>query len=207
MNRPELAKTTIDGGGDGSAPTDCAASVGVLASRINATCLSVLLFSQAAVGTPIAPSCTVNVAVRTAAAAAGTMPNTSDARASTRTVHGAIRRIDATHTAPKNAWLAQGMPQWPTAAQKQQMFEASIMQKERLPISAAGTHVHGVLLLTFGVEVRANSVVAVQVPLGGETDVLAAELQRDRRAALAQAETRLAEAAAEVEALKSLLFG
>ena len=48
------------------------------------------------------------------------------------------------------------------------------MQKERLPITAADTN--GEVLLTFGVDVRANSVVAVQVPLGGETDVLAAEL-------------------------------
>ena len=42
----ELATVTMSGGGNSTTPTDCASSVGVLASLSNSTTLSVLLFSQ-----------------------------------------------------------------------------------------------------------------------------------------------------------------
>ena len=44
-------------------------------------------------------------------------------------VLGTIRRIDRDHTAPKAAWMAMGMPQWPTPKQNQEIFSASIMRK------------------------------------------------------------------------------
>ena len=138
----ELLPTTRTGGGSSSSPTDCAASVGVLASKSNATCLSVLVFSQATVGAPIAPLCSVNLTVNIPADAdlsiAGDDVSIADAdlsndqhrqtKTETTIIQGAIRRIDETHTAPKNAWLAMGMPQWPTSEQNRKIFEASIMQ-------------------------------------------------------------------------------
>ena len=42
---------------------NCSSTVGVLASVSNATTLSVLLFSQAAIGAPIARSCEINVSI------------------------------------------------------------------------------------------------------------------------------------------------
>jgi xylan 1,4-beta-xylosidase len=138
----ELLPTTRTGGGSSSSPTDCAASVGVLASKSNATCLSVLVFSQATVGAPIARLCSVNLTVKMPADAdvsiAGDDVSIADADLSndqhrqtkpeTTIIQGAVRRIDETHTAPKNAWLAMGMPQWPTSEQNRKIFEASIME-------------------------------------------------------------------------------
>jgi hypothetical protein len=184
---------------------DCVDTVGVLASRVNATCLSVLLFSQATLGAPISAQCTVQVTIQaalsgsSAAAAAAAAPSP---------LRGAVRRIDATHTAPKAVWLEQGMPQWPSTAQKQQMFEASVMVKQPLEIQRSvvtSAGVAGQQLLRFGVEVPANGVVAVQVPLGGEVDVMAAQLRRDRRVALEDARARMVEAAAELTMLEALL--
>ena len=61
------------------------------------------------------------------------------------------------------------------------------------------------LAYAFAVDVPANSVVAVQVPLGGETDLLDARLRRDWLAALASATARAATASAEAVELKRLL--
>jgi hypothetical protein len=58
-----LPHIPLSGGGDSSIATDCAATVGVLASRSNDTCLSVLVFSQAVVGAPITQSYTVNITI------------------------------------------------------------------------------------------------------------------------------------------------
>jgi hypothetical protein len=178
---------------------DCVDTVGVLASRVNATCLSVLLFSQATLGAPISAQCTVQVTIQAALSGSSAAPSP---------LRGAVRRIDATHTAPKAVWLEQGMPQWPSTAQKQQMFEASVMVKQPLEIQRSVVTSAGVArqqLLRFGVEVPANGVVAVQVPLGGEVDVMAAQLRRDRRVALEDARARMVEAAAELTMLEALL--
>ena len=152
--------------------------------------------SQATVGAPIAESCTIDVTIATGAGAESDGPDGGGAA----TLQGSIRRIDETNTAPKATWLAQGMPQWPSTEQNQAIFAASIMQKEKLPVvkNAAG-------VLSFSVRVAANSVAAVQIPLGGATDVIAAGLARDRKTALAAAEARLAGATAEIAELKALL--
>ena len=114
-------------------------------------------------------------------------------------VFGSLRRIDMVHTAPKPEWIAMGMPQWPTPEENKRIFAASVLQKAKFPIIQQGEQ------LTFSVSVPANSVVAVQVPIGGDTDVIGSELKRDQRASLAAAQARLAAAAAEVAAIKASL--
>ena len=110
-----------------------------------------------------------------------------------------MRRIDQDHTAPKDKWLELGLPQWPTAEQNAQIFDASIMQKEKLPLTRGANGV------SFTVELPANGVAAVQVPLGGDTDVVVAQQRRERAAALAEARARMAAAAADVAALEAEL--
>jgi hypothetical protein len=60
--------------------------------------------------------------------------------------------------------------------------------------------------MSFSVDVLANSVVAVQVPLGGETDVLESERRRELVVALAEAEGRMANARDEIETLTKALM-
>ena len=50
------------------------------------------------------------------------------------TIQEAVWRIDETHTAPKAAWLAMEMPQWPTVEQNRAIIEASIMRRSKVPI-------------------------------------------------------------------------
>jgi xylan 1,4-beta-xylosidase len=203
----ELLPTTRSGGGSSNNPTDCAASVGVLASKSNATCLSVLVFSQATVGAPIAAHCIVNLTINTAAPATTAVgaddtdeqKKNPGARPST-TIQGAVRRIDGAHTAPKAAWLTMGMPQWPTPSQNRQIFEASLMQQAKLPIMKSGAGV-----LSFSLDVAANTVVAVQIPLGGDLDFIAAGERRMRRDALDVAEAQAVRLAAEIATLRAQL--
>ena len=197
----ELLPTTRSGGGSQSNPTDCAASVGVLASKSNATCLSVLMFSQATVGAPIAAHCVVNLTVNTGEETTAATADDIDGRGQkqTTTIQGAVRRIDETHTAPKAAWLAMGMPQWPTAAQNREIFEASIMQQAKLPITKSSG------VLSFSLDVAANTVVAVQIPLGGDVDFIEAGKRRMHSEALVVAEAEALRLAAEIAALRAQL--
>ena len=183
--------------------------MGVLASVSNATTLSVLLFSQNAVGAPIAPSCQINVSIDNLKGAIAY--NSSQDRV--EVVRGTIRRIDKNNTAPKSVWLQQGMPQWPTAEQNQEMLAGSIMKKEKIDV-AIEAKTNGLLMgarpataqrLSFSVAVAANSVVAVQVPIGLEHDLLEAEQQRDMLSALASAEKQLQDATAKIAALRRSL--
>jgi xylan 1,4-beta-xylosidase len=193
----ELLLANRTGGGNPNTPSDCAASVGVLASRSNASCLTVLVFSQATLGRPISPSCVVNITVNGGGDGGGDPP--PHATAAT-TLQGTIRRIDETHTAPKAAWLAMGMPQWPSQAQNRELFEASIMQRSKLPITQSGSGV-----LSFNIDVAANSVVAVQIPLGGDLDLIEAEKQRLQRAVLVAAEGEAVQVAAKIAVLKAAI--
>ena len=185
----------------------CASTVGVLASVNNATTLSVLLFSQAAVGTQIAPICQINVSIKHPMGS--TVGNSSQDKASL--AQGTIRRIDQTHTAPKAVWLQQGMPQWPTAEQNQEIFAASIMRKEKIAVTIESMATESVarseagLRLSFSVSVAANSVVAVQVPIGSEHDLLEAEQQRDIRRALEVTQQQLEESISKIAALQQSL--
>lgn len=187
---------------------NCSSTVGVLASVSNATTLSVLLFSQAAIGVPIARSCEINVSILNP-----TADHNSRHRSEVEFAQGTIRRIDETHTAPKAIWLQQGMPQWPTAQQKEAMFDGSIMRKEKLEIAvestvapvSVGSNLERSQRLSFSVSVAANSVVAVQVPIGSERDLLEAERERDTRVALASAEKQLQETTAKIAALRKSL--
>ena len=205
-----LASSVAGGGGGGSTatpdPGSCASTVGVLASKSNNSVLSILLFSQATLGAPVAASCTANVTVR-----AGS--DFGWGAGSEGVVHGSVRRIDAAHTAPKATWLQLGMPQWPTAEENAQIFDASIMRKEKVQIKYkqhgdGGGNGNGAATgLHFVVDIPANSVVAVQVPIDGSDDVIAALLQQDQLVALADAERRLRAATEEVAELKRLLKG
>ena len=182
---------------------DCVSTVGVLASVTNATTLSVLLFSQATIGEPIAPICEISVSVL----------NPSFANDDVGSLQGTIRRIDETNTAPKAIWLQQGMPQWPTTEQKKAMFQGSIMRKEKFAIAIESTPLSKgsspankrLRRLSFNVSVAANSIAAVQVPIGSEHDLLEAERQRDMRIALAAAEKELQEATTKIAVLRESL--
>eukprot|EP01051_Picozoa_sp_SAG22_P001473 SAG22_NODE_58_length_23645_cov_16.637943_13_plen_1140_part_00 len=203
----ELLSTTIsseegsiesDGGGGAPPEANCSATLGVLASICNASVLSVLLFSQATLGTPISPSCTATVNISTDGSGIDT--RSAAGMSAATVVQGSVRRIDAIHTAPKAAWLAMGMPQWPTTDQNAKIFEASIMQKKKLPISKHSK------LLSFEVEIPANAVVAVQVPIGsGDEDVIEAQRQHELREQLSAARARLLAAEAEVASLRAQL--
>jgi hypothetical protein len=193
------------------ASPSCVSTVGVLASVSNATTLSVLLFSQSAIGAPIAPSCQVNVSINRPKGTAVAHTSSHDR---VEVVQGTIRRIDETNTAPKAVWLQQGMPQWPTAQQNQEIFAGSIMRKEKIAVTieavTTGSRTAAHLAatdqrLSFSVSVAANSVVAVQVPIGSERDLLEAEQQRDMLSALASAEKQFQDAAAKIAALQRSL--
>ena len=145
----QLLVTQRTGGGSRTNPADCTSTVGVLASKSNASCLSVLLFSQATRGAPIPSSCTIKVTVSSGTNAGTRTRTTAHVYADMRTgtgnegtasdvVYGTIRRIDAAHTAPKEEWVAMGMPQWPSREQNQRIFAASVMQKEKLPVTKTG---------------------------------------------------------------------
>jgi hypothetical protein len=174
----------------------------------NASCLTVLIFSQAEVGAAISPSCSVNVSVLdpTVRAAARSARHAEGALIAT-TVYGSIRRIDEEHTAPKAAWEALGSPQWPSAQQNAQIFNASIMQKEKFEIrkTTANDALHGDQgsVFSFSVDVAANAVVAVQVPLGTDTDIIAAQTQHERYMRLAEAESQVAAIEAEIAELRA----
>lgn len=186
----ELFEATVTGDSQKEPAGGCGSTVGVLASKSNSSVLSVLLFSQAPIGQPIEASCAIDV----------TIDGFKVGDTNPSGVVGSIRRIDATHTAPKNLWMNMGLPQWPTPAQNAAIFAASLMAMEPLPIGRgiAGT-------LAFTVDIPANSVVAVQIPLGGKADLLAARLYQDRLVVLASAEARAAAANAEAAELKVLL--
>jgi hypothetical protein len=74
------------------------------------------------------------------------------------------------------------------------------MQKEKLPMDKVLNRG-----LVFTVSVPANGVVAVQVPLGADIDLIEAQQRRERLASLVEAEARVETAAAEVAELKALL--
>ena len=93
-----------------------------------------------------------------------------------------------------------GMPQWPTPDQNRRIFEASIMQPSKLPIAQSAEGV-----LSFSLEVAANTVAAVRIPLGGDTDFLDAMERRMQREVLVVAEAHAARLAAEIAVLKERL--
>ena len=74
------------------------------------------------------------------------------------------------------------------------------MQASKLPIARSGDGV-----LSFSLDVAANTVAAVQVPLGGDTDFLDAMERRMHREALTVAEAQVVRLAAEITALKERL--
>ena len=71
------------------------------------------------------------------------------------------------------------------------------MQPSKLPIAQSAEGV-----LSFSLEVAANTVAAVQIPLGGDTDFLDAMERRMQREALMVAEAHAARLAAEIAMLK-----
>lgn len=242
-----VSSNSASAGNYPSPPGSCESTVGVLASTSNSTVLSVLLYSQATIGAPIAASCTLNVTINAGVASSNSKhapspspsssspslaaPSTTAAASLSapallpslpRVVQGSVRRIDEMHTSPKAMWQKLGMPQWPTAEENARIFDASIMQKEKLPIKckwkaanlnngsrSSGSRQAGrteleTLTLTFSISVPANGVVAVQVPLvhaGGGNDVIDAINNRQRADALAEAKARLLQVQAEVAEL------
>lgn len=172
---------------------NCLMTVGALASKCNSSVLSVLLFSQASLGEHISPKCTTTVTIKAAEFA-------SNGSVIETTIQGSIRRIDENNTAPKQVWLSMGLPQWPTANQISEMFEASIMRKSKFSIQRLSTGD-----LSFDVDIAANAVVAVQIPLGGDNDVMDAQHRRELHQRLRNAEARVSNAVAEVASLKAQL--
>ena len=73
----ELGDELLTATSSGGEVSGCNSSVGVLASRSNATTLSVLLFSQAPIGAPIAAVCTANVSISGVATIAGDVSRTT----------------------------------------------------------------------------------------------------------------------------------
>ena len=115
-----------------------------------------------------------------------------------------------------------GLPQWPTAKENEQIFAASIMQKEKLPIqcssSKSSLNADGeagggsTTTMRFSIDVPANGVVAVQVPIGNggngsmdAADVIEGLKRNDRLSALAHAEASLKAAEEEIRTLRQLL--
>jgi xylan 1,4-beta-xylosidase len=104
----------------------CASTVGGFASR-NSSHAIALLYNQAERGDPIAP-CAVEL----------TPLGVDLSGASSGEDAASVWRIDQTHANPKAKWESIGMPQWPSDAQNQQIFQASVLVPEALVIGEGG---------------------------------------------------------------------
>jgi xylan 1,4-beta-xylosidase len=119
----------------------CASTVGALAGR-NETHVLMVMYNQAPRAAPIR-ACTVRLDLEPAVR---------------RRAGGRVElwRIDDANANPKLAWEGLGAPQWPSAAQNEAIFRASILAPTAVELAG---------LMSSGVRIPPQGVAAVTIPL------------------------------------------